>query len=561
MRRLNISYLHCLGALILIGFILRFYNLTWGAPYFFHPDERNIASSVSQLHFPDQLNPRFFAYGGFSIYLVFLTGILMKFVQNLDLFFSNKHLIGNVSFEDAIIISRFYSSVLSTLIIPLIFIIGRKISGNIGGIIASFLATFSIGFIQFAHFGTVETLQTIILLVIFLLSINIIQNFSKRTFFLLSIFSGILLGTKISNAAFLPLPLFAFYLSYLSPNYLNINFLIKKIPLLLLGTFSFLSVVFLVYLISNPFVFLDFSSFKSSMDYESGVALGTLPVFYTGEFIQTNPIIYQIFRVLPFLITPFLTVLFILSFPLLILLTIKKRNPFFGLLFLFFTISFFSQAFFYVKWIRYSVSSIPFIIFFVSIVFSYIYQMMINRKYIYKKVFLTFSFAFLGLYTIFAVSFFITTYIEKDTRLQALSYALENINPDARILSEVYDLGITPFNPYFRSIDLYNFYELDNSNPEYSYDTFLHEVKGYQYIIIPSQRIVKTRLQHEEAFPAGNKVYKNLFSETIGFNLVYETPCSVWCKITYFSNPVWSYESTANVFDRPTVYVFKNTSR
>ena len=49
-----------------------FYNLNWGAPFYFHPDERNIASSIVQLKFPDNLNPNFFAYGAFPIYLIFI---------------------------------------------------------------------------------------------------------------------------------------------------------------------------------------------------------------------------------------------------------------------------------------------------------------------------------------------------------------------------------------------------------------------------------------------------------------------------------------------------------
>ena len=44
------SKLKILLILLVIGGVLRFYNLNWGAPFYFHPDERNIASLISSLN-------------------------------------------------------------------------------------------------------------------------------------------------------------------------------------------------------------------------------------------------------------------------------------------------------------------------------------------------------------------------------------------------------------------------------------------------------------------------------------------------------------------------------
>ena len=62
-------------SLIFLGTYLRFYNLDWGVP-FLHPDEFNIGLGVSRLQFPDNLNPDFFAYGSFPIYITYLLGII-----------------------------------------------------------------------------------------------------------------------------------------------------------------------------------------------------------------------------------------------------------------------------------------------------------------------------------------------------------------------------------------------------------------------------------------------------------------------------------------------------
>src|SRR5437667_11195294 len=129
--------------LIAISLFLHFYNLNWGAPFYFHPDERNIASSVAQLTFPTQMNPHFFAYGSLPIYTIYFTGYFLHLFQTPQ-----------VRFEEAILLSRFYSALFSTLLIPILFFIGKKCKDESLGIFVAFLATTSVGFIQFAHFGT-----------------------------------------------------------------------------------------------------------------------------------------------------------------------------------------------------------------------------------------------------------------------------------------------------------------------------------------------------------------------------------------------------------------------
>src|SRR5690242_3073826 len=102
--------------LILTGGFLHFYNLNWGAPFYFHPDERNIASAVSQLKFPKQMNPHFFAYGSLPIYTIYFTGVVANYISGL--LAPTQTQITNVLFEQAIQISRVYSALFATLLIP-----------------------------------------------------------------------------------------------------------------------------------------------------------------------------------------------------------------------------------------------------------------------------------------------------------------------------------------------------------------------------------------------------------------------------------------------------------
>ena len=112
--------------LIVIGGALRFTNLYWGQPYWFHPDERNIASAVTRLHWPDNMDPDFYAYGTVPIYINFF---IVKAVQE----FLN---ISEDPFFTAIKVGRIVSALLSTALIPLMYWIANHYSCiNLIGII------------------------------------------------------------------------------------------------------------------------------------------------------------------------------------------------------------------------------------------------------------------------------------------------------------------------------------------------------------------------------------------------------------------------------------------
>ena len=100
--------------LIFIGALLRLYNLNWGAPFYFHPDERNIAAAISQLRFPEQMNPHFFAYGSLPIYVIYFTGYITNFLLQ---FVYREAIPLSPTFDQAIIISRVYSALFSVALI------------------------------------------------------------------------------------------------------------------------------------------------------------------------------------------------------------------------------------------------------------------------------------------------------------------------------------------------------------------------------------------------------------------------------------------------------------
>lgn len=546
----NQSTILILLLLIFLGGFLRVYNINWGAPFYFHPDERNIASSISQLQIPHNLNPHFFAYGSLPLYTILFIGGLI----NIGSSCSTLQGICHISFEQAIIIGRILSATFSILLIPLVFGIGRKIGGKAVGLIASFFAALSIGLIQYAHFATFEMWTTFFAVFQLLLVLFYLKHHAKKIFGLLILITGILIAIKISNFVFLAVPFTLLLFTLFEKRDLSKRKILKQsIRVSILGAIS-LIFLFCFFIITNPYAYLTNTEYTNSLTYESSVAIGTLDVFYTGEFFNSLPVIFQMTKVFPFLLNPILTPIAAIACIYTIVMAVKKRSAILLFLILSFSLLFFSQSFLYVKWIRYMVPTLPFLYLMIAYMTVDLFHLL-KQNTLLQKLFVVFIGIVLLTSFIFSYSFFHAVYVEEDTRIAARDFARENIDHNSSILSEVYDMGIVPFNDVFHRITLFNFYDLDSQGEAVRYD-LEHELQKTDYLILPSQRIITTRLSHPEKFPVGNNFYKSLTNQKT-YEKIYETPCSLFCRIAYLGNPMSGYEGTATVFDRPSLMIFR----
>jgi hypothetical protein len=544
--------------LTLIAGFLHFYNINWGAPFYFHPDERNIASAVSQLHYPVHMNPQFFAYGSLPIYVIYFT----VYATNYLLFLLNHTPTTlNPTFEQAILVSRIYSALFATLLIPLLFSLGKRLKNEKAGLLAAFFATSSTGFIQFAHFGTFEMWLTFFSTLLFWSCLHVLKKNTLEHIVFMSLFFGILISVKVSSLVLLPLPIavifFQHFLVYKKESKIKNHESIKKKALVLAKALKdvvlFGLISLFIFLITNPYVVLDWKDFISSIQYESGVAFGTETVFYTGNFINTTPGVYQLLHVFPFLINPLMTILFLVSFIYLCFVTFKEKNGQTLLLAVFFLILFSSQAVLYVKWTRYMMPTLPFILLTIALALSALAQP--NKQL--ARLLATEMTILIILNSLVAFSYFKTVFIDIDSRILAVVFAQEVIPPDAQILSEPADLGVLPFQEAFSHLSAFNFYDLDDNPLNTTVMQLQQHVATAQYIILPSQRILQSRLENPAKYPKGYVFYKTLLNGGLGFKKIYETPCDVFCTIVYIGDPFYWWEQTASVFDHPTVMIFK----
>ena len=497
--------------LFVLAIFTRFFKLNWGDNVFFNPDENNMAYSVMQMN-KDNLDPKFYAYGQFPLYLTFFT--------------TPKH-----EFHNIVYTFRFWSAIFSCLSLLVFYLIGLKIFKlkKYSSIFVLFLI-FTPGLIQLSHFGTTESILLFVFATNILLSFKIYDSKQQKYLILASIISGIGLATKLSS------------LILTTPIFLSLLFLFLKKPKFwrLFGcSVLFISITIFIGIIFSPFNLINISKFYSAMEYEVGVATGQIPVFYTRQFIGSLPYLFQIQKIFPYTNGFPLFFLGLIGFFLILKSYILGHKPNTYLLLTLFPslIFFIYQGQLFTKWTRF-MSPIFFILPLVSIYF-------INKI---KSTILLYLIIFIS---ILPGIYFIKIYFASDTRVQATNWINKNISPSSQVLSESGNVVDIPLFGSQISVNNFDFYTLDDDVANFNKLNELVDISDY--IFIPSQRIFKN--QNNTNFPYSQQYYQNLFSGQLNFNLV---------KTFFNNNSLFlnseNAEETWSVFDNPTIRIYKKNN-
>lgn len=555
--------------ILLAGAFLRFYNLKWDEGWFFHPDERNIAIAVTNLDFENgDYNPNFFAYGTLPIYLI--------------------RIFSGARFENAILTGRLISAVISTINIFLIFvlskylikeIVNKKYTGRIASyspLIAALLMAFNPGMIQFAHFTTFETFLTFEYLLLTIALFKLADHGKTINYVVVGSLLGISVATKIVSLALIPLLLAAHFI-FVFNKYRSEKFW-RKTLWFILGHRFWLAILLLLVcgFVFSPYNILDYEAFRSSLNYEGPVARGTLPVFYTQQFIQTIPFIYQFFRVFPYIlgwpltIIGFLaTLLFFIKSAAIFLKTLFKSQRFkykYTLLFILVAVLYGSFHFsMFVKWTRYMIPLVPFLICLSLMFFNLFNQPKLKLQKL-TRILLIVTVIFSVLQ---GINFF-SIYLKPDPRVEAAKWAGQNVPKGSFIVSEIYDMGIVPWNDQVGSsnIKLIPFYELGTEENFYTAEMW-QDVERAEYVVVLSNRIYPTRFRLQDKYPITAKFYRQLFDGSLGFERVatFKRQTAVETLLDddqipqQDGNLFFSVDESFEVFDQPTIMVFKRVDK
>lgn len=389
------SFKKKLFLIIVLAFLTRFVGLNWGNNYFFHPDENNMATALSELS-SQNLNPHFFAYGQFPLYLGY---------------FSLKGLALPNTFANSIFILRIYSAIFSLFSLYFLYKIYPRLTFLL-------LLIFTPGLIQVAHFGTTESL----LILTFVINLYLAKLILIKPRFIYFIFAAlctaIAIATKISGAIFLlPILLSAIITRswYLIP-------------------FGFITL--LISVAFSPYSLLAFPDFISAMKYETSVAVGSLQVFYTSQFQNTLPYFFQITKIFPYVNGWPVLLLALFSIPFLQL----KNKKYFLIIFISSLSYFIYFGQLYTKWTRFMSP-----LFFILPLFATFFLKRFPK--------------FLPIALLPGLIFF-CHYLFPDTRIVASKFLVSKLASKTAILSEsgnVVSLPLLANNFHIINYDFYNY--------------------------------------------------------------------------------------------------------
>ena len=282
-----------LYALAALGLALRLYGLNWDQGNNFHPDERQILFRVTALSWPGSLaqfldpvnsplNPHFFAYGSFPLYLLAIIGNVLSHFSPDVTSLAHLTLVGRVLsalFDcGTILLTGWLGLLLADDVTP-----DRRYAWSLA-LLSAALVTFTPLQLQLSHFYAVDTLLLFFTMLTVLASVKLAQTDAfVRWSLIAGLAYGLALATKFS-AAPLMIPivtalLLRWYKRGLFSSLLSLCLIICSTAL--------------TFLIAMPYALLDRTNFVQQLSDQGDLARGLLDLPYVRQFAGTVPYLYE----------------------------------------------------------------------------------------------------------------------------------------------------------------------------------------------------------------------------------------------------------------------------
>jgi len=568
-----------------IAFFLRIYGINWDQNNHLHPDERQIIMVTENIKLPvnikiseifssnSPLNPKFFAYGSFPIYLLKFTGYIFS------------HFDPSISSYDKInLLGRLISAIFDSLTVLLIYLISKQLFfSNKKALLASLVYALSVLPIQLSHFYAVDTLLTFFICLTLYQTITLYRHFTIKNSIFAGIYFGLALATKISATVLLISFFFSFTVETLlslkkeifsqksssrqkiiiiTASLINPSFWIKSriFKLKKVIIYSLLIVLFtvLTFVVFQPYSVIDFPTFWRQINEQKAMTRDAFVFPYTLQYVGTMPYWYQLKNIFLWGMGPVFSILSLLG----LILTFKKLIK--GLttpgnensegaqliLFSFFLAYFFVVGNFAIKFMRYCLPLYPIFAIFSANALVYFKK---NIRLLFFTANLLWLFSFLSIYS------------KPNTRVSATNWINNNIPSGSMILREHWDDGL-PLgynNQYIlEELTLYD-YDLDSRK----WLRINQQLKQADYLIIasnrlytPLQKLVNCQdLPPDKCYPVTAQYYQDLFSGKLGYSKVAEF--TSFPSLFGFSINDQSADESFTVYDHPKVIIFKNNNK
>ncbi|MBI5034869.1 MAG: glycosyltransferase family 39 protein [Chloroflexi bacterium] len=555
MRREAWQYL-TLVLILLVAAVFRFYGLAWDSGYLFHPDERKIMLVVSGLHLPSSvfeffstdspLNPKFFAYGSFPIYLL---KALSVFTPTLSF---------SVPWREDFVSLAMFGRVLSVLFdlgtIGFIFLIGRRLYAATVGLLAAACVAITTLHIQLSHFYAVDTLLTLLTTVTFFFAARYAQMGKRRDAILIGVTYGLALATKVTALPLIVPIVVAVVLTAdhrpptadpssrfaaqdaavgrLRSAVALVRTWVKQIWAVRPTLAKILGVALAVFVITQPYMLLDPIRYFGQVGTELLVARGWLDFPYTRQYAGTLPLVYPIVQSsvwgmgLPFGIFVWgASAVFAWNWW-------RKRDWQSGLVLSWALIYFLATGAQFAKYLRYLLPLLPFLFLMTSAYVSCIILRLRAGQATHAShiphasrvlVFTVYCLLFTGL--IYSLAF-VSMYSRQHPWITISQWIYTNVPPQSTLAIEHWDDALPqPMrnaemgerSPTEYRTQILPMYDDDDSA---KLDKLVDIVSSSDYVVLATQRLSATITRLPHRYPMSSRYYHLLFSGQLGFDLV-----------------------------------------
>ncbi len=553
--------------ILFLAAVFRFYGLGWDSGYLLHPDERQIVLVAQRLQWPSTLaeffsadsplNPKFFAYGSFPIYLLRALG---AFAPASPL---------HVPLRDDIFVSlgllgRALSALFDLGTIVLTFLLGRRLYNHTVGLIAAGAAAVTVLHIQLSHYYAVDTVLTFLVVATMLCAARFAASAARRDAVAMGSLFGLAVATKIT-AAPLAIPI---VIAVLKAKGLEWRVKIPAEPVAVPGALvadgggdpasrgfvreirrpqprqwarlmryvwsewirriwserrtlaGILGVSILVFVVTQPYALLDPVRYFGQIGTEALLARGWLDFPYTRQYANTTPVLYPIVQ----------SSVWGMGLPLGIAAWVgglvfawqwwRTRAWTDGFLLAWAFSYFLTGGAQYTKYLRYLLPLLPFLFLMMAVAFPRLFagKSRVTRVVGYA------SAAVVGVSALVYAITFSSIYGNEHPWLQISSWIYQNIPAQAAIAEEHWDDTLPEpmqMGDLVRQYGDYHIQVLPMYDPDSpaKLQAIVETLESSDYIVLASQRLYASIARLSARYPMASRYYRLLFSGQLGFDL------------------------------------------
>jgi 4-amino-4-deoxy-L-arabinose transferase-like glycosyltransferase len=522
-----------LTGLFLLALLVRAVGLDFDQGHFYHPDERAIGDAILKLSFrPVQLNPHFFAYGSFPLYVTKAVTSALATVTGRESF---------ASYDGVVHAGRFLSAVWGALTVLLLALLGRRWYGEKAGLLAGLLLALAVLHIQTSHFAATDVALTFLVLLALACASRLADRGRLRDALLAGAATGLALATKASAAPLLlPLAVAAFFATRGRGGFGRAAALLAAAGAAALAAFA----------AGEPYAFLDHREFWRSVTEQGAMVrhAGTFP--FTNQYVGLPHFVYEGKELVLWGLGPLLG-LAALWATFARLARPKALRPAEWILASFLVPYVVITCTFEVKFPRYLLPVYPILLLWAAA--------WLSERAERSRAGRVLRAAVVGGTAVWALAF-LSIYMREHSAVTASVWFHDRVPDGAHVLEEDWDEGFPftfPGRPSERyAVVQFPFYE--NDSPE-KMAKLARELSRADWVVLQTKRLYGGVTRAPGKFPLTNRAFRLLFAGDLGFVLekdVASRPSFLGIEV-----PDELADESFSVYDHPKALIFRNEKR